>query len=61
MSGAVSIPDWPVGVNVKDFGAVPDDGKDDSKAAGSKAGLWKQIKCLKKSGLNFCPARYNNY
>jgi hypothetical protein len=32
MSGNVAIPDWPVGVNVTNFGAVPDDGIDDSQA-----------------------------
>jgi len=32
MSGSVPIPDWPVGVNVSNFGAVPDDGIDDSQA-----------------------------
>lgn len=31
-SGDVPIPLWPVGVNVRDFGAVPGDGKDDSQA-----------------------------
>jgi fibronectin type 3 domain-containing protein len=30
--GDVSIPDWPVGVNVSDFGAIPNDGLDDSQA-----------------------------
>lgn len=30
--GDVPIPNWPVGVNVLDFGAIPDDGKDDSQA-----------------------------
>lgn len=30
--GDVPIPDWPVGVNVKDFGAVPDDLVDDTQA-----------------------------
>jgi hypothetical protein len=32
MGGAVSIPDWPVGVDVTDYGAIPDDGIDDSAA-----------------------------
>jgi len=32
MNGDVQIPFWPVGVNVLDYGAVPDDGKDDSEA-----------------------------
>jgi hypothetical protein len=32
MKGDVPIPDWPVGVTVTDFGAVPDDGLDDSQA-----------------------------
>jgi hypothetical protein len=32
MSGSVAIPDWPVGVNVTNFGAVPNDGIDDSQA-----------------------------
>ena len=32
MSGDVAIPDWPVGVNVTDFGAIPNDGADDSQA-----------------------------
>ncbi|BCX49063.1 fibronectin type III domain-containing protein [Haloferula helveola] len=32
MSGDVAIPDWPVGVSVADYGAVPDDGVDDSQA-----------------------------
>ncbi|HAV12657.1 MAG TPA: hypothetical protein DCX06_04040, partial [Opitutae bacterium] len=34
MNGAVAIPDWPVGVDVTDaqFGAIPDDGIDDSQA-----------------------------
>jgi len=30
--GNQTIPDWPVGVKVTDFGAVPDDGIDDSQA-----------------------------
>lgn len=30
--GAVPIPDWPVGVKVTDFGAIPDDTLDDSQA-----------------------------
>ena len=30
--GNVPIPDWPVGVNVTDYGAIPDDGIDDSDA-----------------------------
>ena len=30
--GDVPIPDWPVGVKVTDFGAVPNDKNDDSKA-----------------------------
>lgn len=30
--GEVPIPDWPVGVKVTDYGAVPDDMKDDSQA-----------------------------
>lgn len=32
LSGTVAIPDWPVGVNVTSFGAVPNDGIDDSQA-----------------------------
>jgi len=32
MSGDVPIPNWPVGVNVTDFGATPNDGIDDSQA-----------------------------
>lgn len=32
LKGAAPIPDWPVGVNVQDFGAVPDDDIDDSQA-----------------------------
>lgn len=32
MQGSVPIPDWPVGVTVTDFGAVPNDGIDDSQA-----------------------------
>lgn len=32
MSGDVPIPDWPVGVDVTDFGAIPNDGIDDSQA-----------------------------
>lgn len=32
MQGNVPIPDWPVGVNVTDFGAVADDDIDDSQA-----------------------------
>lgn len=32
MSGDVPIPDWPVSVNVLDFGAIPDDDQDDSQA-----------------------------
>ncbi|HKK76060.1 MAG TPA: DNRLRE domain-containing protein [Saprospiraceae bacterium] len=32
MSGDVSIPDWPVGVDVTNFGAIPNDGIDDSQA-----------------------------
>jgi hypothetical protein len=32
MSGDVAIPDWPVGADVTNFGAVPDDGIDDSQA-----------------------------
>ena len=32
MAGDVPIPDWPVGVNVTNFGAVADDGIDDSQA-----------------------------
>jgi hypothetical protein len=31
MSGNEPIPSWPVGANVKDFGAVPDDNAPDSK------------------------------
>ena len=31
-NGTERIPDWPVGVNVLDFGAVPNDGNDDSQA-----------------------------
>ena len=31
-SGNVSIPDWPVGVNVLDYGAIPNDAGDDSAA-----------------------------
>ncbi|MFK7986749.1 MAG: glycosyl hydrolase family 28-related protein [Sandaracinaceae bacterium] len=31
-SGDVAIPDWPVGVDVSDFGAVADDGNDDTEA-----------------------------
>ena len=31
-NGNVPIPDWPVGVNVLDFGAVPNDDEDDSQA-----------------------------
>lgn len=30
--GTEPIPDWPVGVNVTDFGAIPNDGRDDSQA-----------------------------
>ncbi|MGK0456426.1 MAG: hypothetical protein ACJAUA_000727 [Zhongshania aliphaticivorans] len=32
MRGAVAIPDWPVGVDVTAYGAIPDDGIDDSQA-----------------------------
>lgn len=32
MGGAVPIPNWPVGVNITDFGAIPNDGIDDSQA-----------------------------
>lgn len=32
LSGSVAIPNWPVGVNVANFGAVPNDGIDDSQA-----------------------------
>lgn len=32
MGGDVPIPSWPVGVNVLDFGAIPDDDNDDSQA-----------------------------
>ena len=32
MKGDVRLPDWPVGVNVKDFGAVGDGETDDTKA-----------------------------
>jgi len=32
MEGSVPIPDWPVGVDVTDFGAIPNDGNDDSQA-----------------------------
>ncbi|MCB1130346.1 MAG: DNRLRE domain-containing protein [Verrucomicrobiae bacterium] len=32
LGGSVPIPDWPVGVNVTSYGAVPDDGLDDSQA-----------------------------
>ena len=32
MEGSVPIPDWPVGVDVIDFGAVPNDENDDSQA-----------------------------
>lgn len=32
MSGAVAIPNWPVGVNVTAYGALPNDGLDDSQA-----------------------------
>jgi len=32
MKGDVPLPDWPVGVNVKDFGARPDDLTDDTQA-----------------------------
>ncbi len=31
-NGNLPIPDWPIGVKVTDFGAVPDDKKDDSQA-----------------------------
>jgi hypothetical protein len=30
--GDVPIPDWPIGVNILDFGAIPDDGQEDSQA-----------------------------
>lgn len=32
MNGDFAIPDWPVGVNVTNFGAIPDDDIDDSQA-----------------------------
>ena len=32
MNGDVPIPDWPVGVNILDYGAIPNDGLDDSQA-----------------------------
>lgn len=32
MGGTVPIPNWPVGVNITDFGAIPNDGIDDSQA-----------------------------
>ena len=32
MSGDLPIPDWPIGVNVTDYGAIPDDGVDDTQA-----------------------------
>jgi fibronectin type 3 domain-containing protein len=32
MEGEVPIPDWPVDVNVMDYGAIPNDGRDDSQA-----------------------------
>lgn len=32
LSGAEAIPDWPVGVSVAEFGAIADDGNDDTEA-----------------------------